>query len=118
MSAVSLQLPWPPSVNRYWRHVNGRVLISREGRAYRKVVAAACHGVRGLGGARLGVDVVLQPPDRRRRDIDNVLKSLLDALEHAGVYDDDGQIDRLMVHRLNEPCRGGVARVRLEALDD
>ena len=28
-------LPWPPSLNRYYRSVNGRVLISREGRQYR-----------------------------------------------------------------------------------
>ena len=117
MNAVSLVLPWPPSVNRYWRHVNGRVLISKAGREYRKAVAAACRGVRGLGCARLGVNVVLQPPDRCRRDIDNILKSLLDALEHAGVYDDDGQIDRLMVHRLSAPCRGGAAHVSIEALE-
>jgi len=27
--AVSLILPWPPSTNRYWRHVGNRTLISR-----------------------------------------------------------------------------------------
>lgn len=30
-----LTLPWPPSVNRYWRAVNGRNILSAEGRAYR-----------------------------------------------------------------------------------
>jgi len=40
-ATVHLTLPWPPSVNRYWRSVpmgrgrGVRVLISREGRAFR-----------------------------------------------------------------------------------
>jgi len=39
------------------------------------------------------------PPDRRRRDLDNLLKSVLDALEHAGLYADDSQIDLLVTRR-------------------
>jgi hypothetical protein len=35
-------------------------------------------------GWRCGFD--LAPPDRRRRDIDNVQKPLLDALQHGGAY--------------------------------
>jgi crossover junction endodeoxyribonuclease RusA len=42
---------------------------------------------------------VLRPPDRRRRDIDNTAKAILDALAGAGVYDDDCQIDRLVIER-------------------
>ena len=39
------------------------------------------------------------PPDRRRRDLDNLQKPLLDALQHAGVYEDDSQIDLLVSRR-------------------
>jgi len=39
------------------------------------------------------------PPDGRRRDLDNLQKALCDALQHAGVYADDSQIDRLDVQR-------------------
>jgi len=46
--------------------------------------------------------VTLHPPDRRRRDLDNAMKALLDSLEHAGVYDDDSQIDDLRI------VRGGI----------
>jgi Holliday junction resolvase RusA-like endonuclease len=35
------------------------------------------------------------PPDRRRRDLDNILKAILDALQHAGCYADDSQIHAL-----------------------
>lgn len=104
---TSLSLPYPPTVNTYWRHVvmgrcppTARVLISKRGRAYREHVVASCReqGVETLTGAlRVGIGVFL--PDRRRRDLDNVLKSLLDALEHAGVYKDDSQIVRLELWR-------------------
>jgi len=104
--AIDLVLPWPPSVNRYWRHVDGRTLISREGRRYRKRVAevVALERCGGLQRARVAVHVTAVPPDRRRRDLDNVLKALLDACTHVGVWDDDEQIDDLRI------VRGPVAR--------
>ena len=39
-------------------------------------------GIKPLTG-KLVVDVEVFPPDNRRRDIDNVQKALLDALEHG-----------------------------------
>ena len=32
-------------------------------------------------------------------DLDNRIKALLDALEHAGVYEDDEQVDEIVVRR-------------------
>lgn len=99
-------LPYPPTVNTYWRHVvcpgrgksSVRVLISKAGRAYRKFVRVAVGRVEPISG-RLHVVLRVHPPDRRKRDLDNLPKALLDALEHAGVYDDDSQIDWLEVKR-------------------
>jgi Holliday junction resolvase RusA-like endonuclease len=48
----------------------------------------------------LEMSVRLFPADFRTRDIDNVLKPLLDALEHAQVFANDSQIARLTVERL------------------
>ena len=97
---IEVELPYPPSVNHYWRRVGRRTLISRAGRQYRRRVCAllATDGAKPLSG-RLEVVVHVFPPDHRRRDLDNAMKALLDAIEHAGVYDDDGQIDRLDIHR-------------------
>jgi hypothetical protein len=45
--AVKLTLPYPPSLNHYWRAVPGSgVLISRGGRVYRRSVAAAVSAAR------------------------------------------------------------------------
>lgn len=38
-------------------------------------------------------------PDNRRRDAVNLLKAPLDALAHAGVYEDDSQIVELSIRR-------------------
>lgn len=43
------------------------------------------------------VEITLFPPDARRRDIDNYNKALFDALTHAGVWEDDSQVKRMLV---------------------
>jgi hypothetical protein len=63
---------------------------------------------------RLAVTVDVHPPDRRRRDLDNALKALLDALEHGGAYRDDAQIDDLRVRR-GVCVPGGCVWVRLRS---
>jgi crossover junction endodeoxyribonuclease RusA len=100
MAALSVTLPWPPTVNTYWRYTGSRPLISQKGRAYRKAVKAAMllARVKPITG-RLKVVVRAHPPDQRRRDLDNILKAPLDAMQHAGLYEDDSQIDRLTIER-------------------
>lgn len=98
---AKLHLPYPPSVNHYWRHVGHKTLISAAGRAYRTNVQAdvlAAHGLLRLAG-RLGVTIKATMPDKRRRDVDNLPKAVLDALTHAQVWLDDSQIDRLTIER-------------------
>ncbi len=61
---------------------------------------------------RLEMVVHVFPPDGRRRDLDNLQKSLCDSLQAAGVYADDSQIDRLDVHR-GPIVRGGKVLVQI-----
>ena len=99
-----LDLPYPPSINHYWRHVGPRTLISREGRTFRTNVCALLGGGgppirKPPVGGRIALCMDAFPPDRRRRDLDNIQKPLLDALQHAGVYEDDSQVDLLVTRR-------------------
>ena len=110
---VELELPYPPSVNHYWRRVGPRTLISRGGRAFRATVCAilAAQGIQPLEGP-LEVEIDLYPPDRRRRDVDNTQKALLDALEHGGLFLDDSQVVHLNTWK-REPIEGGKSFVRV-----
>ena len=94
-----IELPWPPSVNRYWRSVGGRVLISADGRKYRGRVEAVASADR-FGGSPVLVSIYAHFPDQRRRDLDNLLKAPLDALTAAGMWDDDSQIQALTIRKV------------------
>jgi len=112
---MRLMLPWPPSINHYWRHVGPRTLISREGRTFRRNVCALLGGGgprKPPSGGRIALAMDAFPPDRRRRDLDNIQKPVLDALEHAGIYEDDSQIDLLLTRR-RERTAGGRLEINL-----
>ena len=112
-----IKMPFPPSVNHYWRHIavrgRPRVIISKPGRLYREsVVSMVYFKDRPALTGRLAISIELCPPDKRKRDIDNYLKALLDSLTHAGVWEDDEQIDRIEVNRV-APQKEGYAMVSI-----
>ena len=97
-----LYLPIPNSANTHWRHGRGITYLSANGREFRKCVLGIVQTVfpdfEALTG-RLEVKICIHPKDRRKIDIDNRIKPCLDALQHANVFVDDEQIDRLIVER-------------------
>lgn len=108
-------LPFPPSLNTYWRSVPGKgVLISEKGRQYRSAVQALAIAQKWqrFGDSRLSVNIEAWAPDKRRRDLDNMLKAALDALTHAGVWQDDSQIDELRIVRM--PLVGGMLKIQVQ----
>lgn len=64
---------------------------------------------------KLSLGVSLHPPDKRRRDIDNPIKILLDSLQRADVFEDDNQIARLLVEKKDIIPEGKVI-VTIEVL--
>ena len=115
-------LPYPPSVNSYYRAGNGKVLISKKGREYRKriegIVLSRFPKLCADYGfiERVEVRVELYPPDKRKRDIDNPVKALLDSLEKAFVFEEDEQIKRLHV-AMHDPVKGGRVDVEIKPLE-
>lgn len=114
---ITLKLPFPPSTNTYYRSLRtgklaGRVLVSQKGREYRAAVAKIVGKVEAITAPAIDVSISLVPPDARKRDLDNYLKAMLDALTHAGVWKDDSQITRLLITKCWKE-EGGFALVEI-----
>jgi crossover junction endodeoxyribonuclease RusA len=113
---IEITLPWPPSVNTYWRNFDGRMIISAKGREYRETVGdqmTVQRMVKHFAGP-LRVVIEAWKPDKRRRDLDNLLKATLDGLAHAGVYEDDSQIVDLRIYWA--PDIGGMLKIKIEEI--
>jgi crossover junction endodeoxyribonuclease RusA len=114
---IEIRIPFPPSANHYWgnRVVQPRgkrpivmTYLTARAKAYRADVEAAVVEHLGLlrpTTAKLRVRITATMPDRRKRDLSNLLKASEDALVHAKVMEDDYQIDHIEVVRgpVNKP---------------
>lgn len=94
------------------------VYVTAKGTAYRREVArlamaAGLHRLRFAG--RVWAEYDCYPPDRRTRDLSNLLKCLEDALVDAGIIQDDGQIDGFRMRRQEIRRPGGVEVALYEA---
>lgn len=112
---VVLHLPWPPTVNSYYKVTRyGQRYLDRKVRAFRDMVAESVH--EQMPGVMLDesiyMEVYLFPPDRRKRDLDNYMKGLLDAITESGLWEDDSLIDQLHIYR-GEIVKDGSVRVEL-----
>jgi crossover junction endodeoxyribonuclease RusA len=115
---IRLELKYPPSINHYFSYYQGRPVLSKDARSYRHAVRrlAIAQGIKPMLG-ELAMQVDAFPPDNRRRDIDNCLKSLIDALQHAGAFWDDSQIVDLHAIK-HPPMKGGQVIVAISQTKD
>jgi crossover junction endodeoxyribonuclease RusA len=110
---IEITLPFPPSVNTYWRNFNGRTILSAKGREYRLAVEALLHkqNIDLKLTTKLKVEIEAFRPDNRRRDLDNLLKAPLDALGPSNVYEDDSQIVDLRIYWAED--KRGILKVKI-----
>ena len=96
-----LTLPYGQSANTHWNVFRNRLILSKEGRAYKRLVADAL----ARGGVRpfqsdIDARINFYRP-QRSGDIDGRLKPLLDSLNKVA-WDDDDQIIHLDLHRMDD----------------
>jgi crossover junction endodeoxyribonuclease RusA len=93
---IEARLRWPPSSNHFYAVVRGRKIISSAGRRYQEdsallLLAQVPKSSRLTG--RAGIHIRAFPPDHRKRDLDNLVKPVLDVLVKAHVIEDDSLFD-------------------------
>ena len=111
-----IRLPWPPTVNHYYTIARNRKILSEKGRAY-KEYAVACMLVQKVAKLKeedkpFSLSILARPPDRRRRDLDNILKPLIDSLVDYGAIPDDYMVDDIRIQRF-EPVKDGQIEVQI-----
>lgn len=100
-------LPYPPTANHLHAVYRGRKILSRKGREYYADVEAFIP-TGGPFTGKLAVTINAWMPDKRRRDLSNVLKALEDAMTYAGFWEDDSQICDLRITRAGVEKPGRV----------
>jgi len=127
MRTHEIDLPSPPTVNKYWTpRKGGGKMLTKAGRAYREKVWLAViqkdkpSVITGL----VTVLFELYMPDKRRRDVDNLPKGMLDGLTHAGIWTDDDLVDDMRIERVRDSGRnlviekGGRVHVTIQENDN
>lgn len=121
------ELPLPPGINQQYATVNGRRVLSRTSRRYKKDVRKVIHRLRAEGiisdrliaalrGGYVGlfIDFYFETP--HRRDLDGGLKITQDAICDALGVNDNRVVDVHLVKRI-DPLRPHI-EVELEAIHD
>lgn len=127
----SFVLPYPPTVNHYWvsfvMPVKGggnrvAMAVGPAGLEFRRDVEAAFTKQKGVTfKGPLLFSGVFCPPDRRARDLDNLLKAVIDSLKRRedlafpGAYLDDKQIQQINI-RFGGVIKGGKSVVTITQL--
>lgn len=96
---IRLNLEYPPSVNQLWRAVPGRGVI--KSKVYREWLEKNLWIIRGQTRDKIEgkftIEFQATRPDKRRRDIDNLIKPLMDVIVQAGLVEDDSLCEMLSI---------------------
>ena len=115
MRTFYCNLPWPPSVNTYYTVWKGRKILSKNGKQFKSDCRAWVHRLPDPIKGSIKVEIQVCMPDKRKRDLDNLLKPILDVLGNYGVYEDDSQISELSIKKIDDGQRG-IVQVNIEEI--
>lgn len=103
---VQLSLPLPPSVNSIYRARSGtgRRFLSKDAQMYRQMVhyelyKAGC--LRASVAYPVGILIRFFPKNKKKRDLDNLLKVLLDSFVKSEFLVDDAWVHEIWISRKN-----------------
>lgn len=115
---IQFEVPFPPSSNTaYPTNKQGRRFLSDKGKAYKAEVGFSIRKYNGLFKKhdRLSVTFVMFPPDKRKRDICNYEKLLMDCFTGT-IFPDDEMVDHFEIKR-GGIIKGGLMEVLIKDID-
>ena len=116
---ISLVLPYPPTINHYYGQArSGRRYIKQRGKEYREITRSKFiekYPDHKIIEGQIELQICVFPPDKRKRDLDNLNKCIWDSLEYADVFKDDSQIWYLEMTRF-PMIKGGKIEIFLKGM--
>ena len=110
---LKFTLPYPPSLNVYWRNFRGRMVLSKEAKNYKEKVSELFDTIKTIRPEHrlpkqdlfwsIGLKIDVYRP-RKSGDLDNTLKAILDSLS-KNLYEDDRQVIEISAHRYDDKER-------------
>ena len=133
-NSITLKLPFPPTVNRYWQVARNRLIKTKRARDYKKIVSLylleAHKSIRewntNTSGNRivkdkrtLALSVAVHYPVKAGPDgdIDNLLKIMIDCLEGV-LFENDRQFRHIQISREAQTTKEGSIRVTIRECPD
>ena len=110
-----IDMPWPPSVNHYYTVARGRKILSKRGRDYKRTAGLEILAQKpAKHKGRISINIHAHPPNKRKRDLDNLLKPCLDVLVETGIISDDSDINDLRIQKF-PPVKAGYLKIWIES---
>jgi len=92
----------PLSQNAYYNHFRSRVSISKRGAEYRKLIQEKLPIDKKITGP-VKLSLIFYFKDKRKRDLDNLNKPLIDAIKNIVIEDDDQVYELYMKKHTGHP---------------
>jgi crossover junction endodeoxyribonuclease RusA len=109
-------LTFPPSLNSYYTKTRNGVYLSKRGRCFQSsgiILIKEQLGDHPIIDVPIHLSIVLYPPDRKSRDLDNYIKPIQDAIQNSGILVNDNLVNQLEVFRGEITPKGSVfVRIR------
>jgi len=121
---ITLELPYPPSVNNYWQVARNRIIKTKQARDYKKTIAQLMlvysKQIRGWikdienDERTLALAIAVHYPKRGgpTADIDNLTKVAIDCLEGT-LFKNDRQFRHVQISREPQDKKEGSIRVTI-----
>jgi crossover junction endodeoxyribonuclease RusA len=112
--STSGELLYPPSINKLWMRIGNRVVKSPRAQKYVKdsVDFLNYQRLKPILLDRVMVEIDVYPPDKRIRDLDNIMKLIFDVLVKAAIIKDDFHVQKIIIQRC-DIMRGGNIKFRI-----
>lgn len=114
MKNIEVEVDWPPSANKNWMIRRGRFVSTDAAACYKRLIKDLSYTWEKITFLKdIEITIKAFPPDKRKRDIDNLLKVTLDSLQNTHLFENDEQIRKITIERMHK-CDKGKLQIRLE----